>query len=109
LSNGVLYQILKAGSGSKPAATDSVEVKYRGTKLDGVEFDATPEDKAATLNMNQTIMGWREALKQMPVGSKWKIVIPPQLAYGERGVGEVIGPDETLVFEVELVGIKQGH
>lgn len=106
LPNGVLYQVLKAGEGKKPVETDTVEVKYRGMKLDGSEFDATPEGKTASLRMNQTIMGWREALKQMPVGSRWKIVIPHLLAYGERGVGEVIGPNETLVFEVELVSIK---
>ncbi len=106
LPNGVLYQVLKAGEGKKPVETDTVEVKYRGMKLDGTEFDATPEGKTASLRMNQTIMGWREALKQMTVGSRWKIVIPHLLAYGERGVGEVIGPNETLVFEVELVSIK---
>jgi FKBP-type peptidyl-prolyl cis-trans isomerase FklB len=106
LPNGVMYKVIKAGDGKKPLETDKVEVKYRGTKLDGTEFDATPEDKTATLHMTQTIMGWREALKQMPVGSKWQIVIPQGLAYGDRGVGEAIGPNETLVFEVELVGIK---
>ena len=107
MSNGVAYRVLKAGSGAKPAESDSVQVKYRGTSIDGVEFDATENDKAATLRVNQVIMGWREALKLMPTGSKWEIVVPTTLAYGERGVGNVIGPNETLVFEVELVGIKQ--
>ena len=76
------------------------------TSIDGVEFDATEDGKTALLRVNQVIMGWREALKQMPTGAKWEIVIPPSLAYGERGVGTTIGPNETLVFEVELVAIK---
>ena len=104
--NGVLYKMLKTGEGEKPVETDTVEVKYRGTTLDGAEFDATPPGKTASLRMNQTFLGWREALKQMPVGSRGQIVIPHLLAYGERGVGEVIGPNETLIFEVELVSIK---
>ncbi len=106
LPNGVLYRVLKAGDGPKPTENDSVVVNYRGSLIDGTEFDASLEGKPATLRMNQTIMGWREALKQMPVGSKWQIAIPHLLAYGDRGVGETIGPNETLVFEVELVGIK---
>lgn len=106
LSNGVLYRVLQQGSGSKPSEGDSVVVKYRGTNVDGVEFDATEDGKTAILRVNQVIMGWREALKQMPSGAKWEIVIPSNLAYGERGVGGTIGPNEALVFEVELVGVK---
>jgi FKBP-type peptidyl-prolyl cis-trans isomerase FklB len=80
---------------------------YRGTTIDGVEFDATLDGKTSTLRLNQVIMGWRETLKQMPVGSKWELVVPSPLAYGERGVGEAIGPNETLMFEVELLEIKK--
>lgn len=107
LSNGVAYTVIKAGTGPKPSELDSVGVRYRGTLTTGEEFDATQDGKTSTLRINQVIMGWREALKHMPVGSKWELVIPPQLAYGERGVGSVIGPNETLVFEVELVEIKK--
>lgn len=106
MSNGVAYRILQQGSGPKPSEGESVIVKYRGTSVDGVEFDATEDGKTAVLRVNQVIMGWREALKQMPSGAKWELVIPPNLAYGERGVGTSIGPNETLVFEIELVGIK---
>jgi FKBP-type peptidyl-prolyl cis-trans isomerase FklB len=107
MSNGVLYRVVKAGDGPKPQELDTVVTRYRGTSIDGVEFDATLEGKTSTLRVNQVIMGWREALKQMPVGSKWELVVPSQLAYGERGVGEVIGPNEVLVFDVELLEIKK--
>jgi FKBP-type peptidyl-prolyl cis-trans isomerase len=106
LGNGVLYRVIQQGSGPKPSEAEAVIVKYRGTNIDGVEFDATEDGKTAILRVNQVIMGWREALKQMPSGAKWELVIPPRLAYGDRGVGTTIGPNETLVFEVELVGIK---
>jgi FKBP-type peptidyl-prolyl cis-trans isomerase FklB len=87
--------------------SDTVITRYRGTSIDGVEFDATLEGKTSTLRVNQVIMGWREALKQMPVGSKWEVVVPSALAYGERGVGDVIGPNEVLVFDVELLEVKK--
>lgn len=106
LGNGVAYRVLQQGGGPKPSEAESVIVKYRGSNIDGVEFDATEDGKTAILRVNQVIMGWRESLKQMPSGAKWELVIPPNLAYGERGVGASIGPNETLVFEVELVGIK---
>jgi FKBP-type peptidyl-prolyl cis-trans isomerase len=106
LSNGVAYKVLQQGSGAKPSDGQTVIVKYRGTTIDGVEFDATEDGKSALLRVNEVIMGWREALKQMPSGAKWEIVVPPALAYGERGVGTTIGPNEVLVFEMELVGIK---
>lgn len=106
LPNGVLYRVIKQGNGAKPGELDTVMVKYRGATVLNQEFDATEGDKPVPLRMSQTIMGWREALKQMPVGSKWEIVIPPNLAYGERGVGDMIGPQETLVFDAELVDIK---
>jgi FKBP-type peptidyl-prolyl cis-trans isomerase FklB len=107
MSNGVAYRVQAAGSGAKPIESDSIVVRYRGTSIDGVEFDSTLDGKTSTLRMNQVIMGWREALKQMPTGSRWEIVIPSQLAYGERGVGAAIGPNETLVFDVELLEIKK--
>jgi FKBP-type peptidyl-prolyl cis-trans isomerase FklB len=107
MSNGVVYRVLKAGSGAKPTEADTVVTRYRGTSIDGVEFDATEKDKTSLLRMNQVIMGWRQALKQMPVGSRWEVVIPSPLAYGERGVGQVIGPNETLVFDVELLEIQR--
>ena len=107
LSNGVLYRVLKAGDGPKPLESDTVVTRYRGANIDGVEFDATLEGKTSLMRVNQLIMGWREALKQMPVGSKWEIVVPSQLAYAERGVGEVIGPNEVLVFDLELLEIKK--
>ncbi len=104
--SGVQYKILKAGDGKMPTESDLVEVHYRGTLLDGTEFDSTEAGQAATLKVAALIVGWKEALKLMPAGSKWQIFIPPQLAYGERGVGSDIGPNETLVFEVELLAIK---
>jgi FKBP-type peptidyl-prolyl cis-trans isomerase FklB len=107
MSNGVLYRVLKAGDGPKPVESDTVITRYRGTSIDGVEFDATLDGKTSTLRLNQAIMGWREAIKQMPVGSKWEIVVPAQLAYGDRGIGDVVGPNEVLVFDVELLEIKK--
>jgi FKBP-type peptidyl-prolyl cis-trans isomerase FklB len=107
LGNGVAFRVLKAGTGAKPAETESVVTIYRGANIDNVEFDATLAGKTSTLRMNQAILGLREALKQMPVGSKWEIAVPSQLAYGERGVGEMIGPNEVLFFEVELLDIKK--
>ncbi len=106
LPSGVQYKILKAGDGRKPMESDLVEVHYRGTLLDGTEFDGTEAGQAATLKVSALIAGWKEALKLMPAGSKWQIFIPPNLAYGERGVGSDIGPNETLVFEVELLAVK---
>lgn len=106
LPNGVQYKILKEGNGKKPIESDIVKVSYRGTLLDGTEFDATEAGQSADLKMSALIVGWKETLKLMPVGSKWQIVIPSQLAYGERGVGNDIEPNETLVFEVELFEIK---
>ncbi len=107
LPSGLQYTILKAGNGRKPSDGDTVEVNYRGTLLDGVEFDNSfRAGKPATFPLSAVIPGWREALKLMPVGSTWRLFVPPQLAYGEKGNGVTIGPYTTLVFEVELVGIK---
>jgi FKBP-type peptidyl-prolyl cis-trans isomerase FklB len=106
LPSGVQYRVINAGEGRRPSDGDMVECNYRGTLLDGTEFDATEAGKPATLKVSQLIEGWKEALKLMPEGSKWQIFIPSQLAYGPRGVGSDIGPNETLVFEVDLVAVK---
>lgn len=106
LPSGVQYKILKAGSGKKPIDSDIVKVNYRGTLLDGTEFDATEPGQPVDVKLSALIAGWKEALKLMPTGSQWQIFIPSRLAYGERGVGSDIGPNETLVFEVELLAIK---
>ncbi|GFO69216.1 outer membrane protein MIP [Geomonas limicola] len=106
LPSGLQYRILRAGSGAKPLDQDMIEVNYRGTLLDGTEFDASQEGKPALLAMKSTIPGWREALRNMPVGSKWQLFIPPHLAYGARGAGKEIGPNETLLFDVELTAVN---
>ncbi len=107
LPSGLQYKVLKAGTGKTPTETDTVEVNYRGTLINGTEFDSSARlGKPLELKVNGVIPGWQEALKLMPVGSKWQLFIPPQLAYGERGAGRDIGPNSTLIFEVELVAIK---
>ena len=106
LPSGLQYKIVKAGNGRKPIETDTVLVEYRGTLLSGIEFDGTEAGHPATLRANQVIPGWKEALKLMPVGSKWQLFVPPAMAYGERGVGTDIGPNELLMFDIELVDIK---
>lgn len=106
LPGGVLYKIIKEGNGKKPVESDMIEVNYRGTLINGTEFDATQPGHPATLKASSLIAGWKQALSEMPAGSKWQIVIPSQLAYGERGIGTEIGPNEVLVFDVELVAIK---
>jgi FKBP-type peptidyl-prolyl cis-trans isomerase FklB len=106
LPSGLQYKILVAGTGPKPAATDSVVCNYRGSLLDNTEFDSSyKRGQPATFPVTGVIKGWTEALELMPVGSKWQLFIPPDLAYGERGQGP-IGPNATLVFEVELVSIQ---
>ena len=108
LPSGLQYKILKAAEGRRPSESDSVEFNYRGTLIDGTEFDSSYRSgKAATFKISEgIILGWREGLKLMPVGSKWQFFVPPQLAYGERGAGQQIGPNETLIFEVELLAVK---
>ena len=105
-ANGLLYKVITQGRGNKPTEADQVEVAYRGTLTNGKSFDATQEGRPATLKVGSLIAGWKQALAMMQTGSKWQVVVPPELAYGERGVGTDIGPNEVLVFEVELVAIK---
>jgi FKBP-type peptidyl-prolyl cis-trans isomerase FklB len=107
LPNGVLYKVEKMGTGPKPTIEDSIIVKYRGTLITGKEFDGTPEGKSTTLKVDKLITGWRETIRLMPTGSRWTIVIPSALAYGQRGVGAEIGPNETLIFDVDLIKITQ--
>jgi FKBP-type peptidyl-prolyl cis-trans isomerase FklB len=107
LPSGLQYKILKAGEGKKPTDADTVECHYQGTIINGSVFDSSDlGGQPATLEVKGLIPGWREALKLMPVGSKWQLFIPPQLAYGEREEGGIIGPNSTLIFEVELLAIK---
>jgi FKBP-type peptidyl-prolyl cis-trans isomerase FklB len=107
LPSGLQYKILKEGTGPKPTANDTVVCNYRGTLLNGKEFDSSYSRKEpASFPVNRVIKGWTEALQLMPVGSKWQLFIPPDLAYGERGAGADIEPDSTLVFEVELISIQ---
>ena len=98
----------KAGEGKKPAAEDTVVCHYRGTLIDGTEFDSSySRNEPLTIPVNRIIRGWSEALQLMPVGSKWQLVIPANLAYGERGTPGPIGPNAVLIFEVELLSIKE--
>lgn len=107
-ASGLQYEVLKEGNGPKPKATDRVKVHYRGTLVDGTEFDSSyKRGSPATFAANRVIAGWTEALQLMNVGSKYRLVIPPKLAYGERGAGGRIGPNATLIFEVELLGIEK--
>jgi FKBP-type peptidyl-prolyl cis-trans isomerase len=108
LPSGLQYKVLKEGTGPKPTATDTVVCNYRGTLVDGKEFDSSEKHGGpATFPVNGVIKGWTEALQLMPVGSKWQLFLPADLAYGDRGAGADIGPDATLIFEVELMSIQQ--
>jgi FKBP-type peptidyl-prolyl cis-trans isomerase FklB len=106
LPSGLQYKILSAGTGPKPTASDSVVCNYRGTLIDGTEFDSSyKRGQPATFPVGGVIKGWTEALQLMPVGSKWQLFVPSELAYGERGSGD-IGPDAVLIFDVELLSIQ---
>jgi FKBP-type peptidyl-prolyl cis-trans isomerase FklB len=108
LPDGLQYKILAAGQGKKPAETDTVLCNYKGTFLDGTEFDSsTQAGKPVPFEVKNVIPGFKEVLQMMPVGSKWQIFVPSNLAYGERGAGNVIGPNATLIFEIELVSIQE--
>ena len=103
-ASGLEYQILVAGTGPKPGLTDTVTTHYTGTLINGTVFDSSVDrGSPATFPVNGVSPGWVEALQLMPVGSKWRIVVPPELAYKERGAGNRIGPNEALIFEVELI------
>ena len=107
LPSGLQYKVLTAGTGPKPTAADTVICNYRGTLLNGTEFDSSyKHGEPITIPVGRVIKGWSEALQLMPVGSKWQLFIPPDLAYGPRGAGNDIGPNSTIVFEVELISIK---
>jgi FKBP-type peptidyl-prolyl cis-trans isomerase FklB len=108
LPSGLQYKIEKQGTGPKPTASDTVVCNYRGTLINGTEFDSSyKRGQPATFPVSGVIKGWTEALQLMPVGSKWQLFIPSSLAYGERGAGSDIGPNATLIFEVELMSIQE--
>lgn len=107
LASGLQYEILTEGNGPKPKATDKVRCHYHGTLIDGTVFDSSVQrGQPAVFGVNQVIKGWVEALQLMPVGSKWRLFIPSELAYGKQGAGNSIGPNSTLIFDVELLGIE---
>ncbi|MBI3811221.1 MAG: FKBP-type peptidyl-prolyl cis-trans isomerase [Nitrospirae bacterium] len=107
LPSGLQYKIITTGNGKKPKATDTVTTQYRGTLIDGTEFDSSyKRGQPASFLVKGVIPGWTEALQLMPVGSKWQLFIPSGLAYGPRGAGQTIGPNASLIFEVELLSIQ---
>ena len=107
LPDGLQYKILTAGQGKKPAESDTVLCNYKGTFVDGSEFDSSAKaGKPVPFEVKNVIPGFKEVLQLMPVGSKWQVFVPSNLAYGERGAGGVIGPNATLIFEIELVSIQ---
>jgi FKBP-type peptidyl-prolyl cis-trans isomerase FklB len=107
LEGGVQYKVLKAGEGASPTLTDTVQVHYTGTLINGTVFDSSVQrGEPATFRVGQVIQGWQTALQKMKVGDKWMIYIPSDLAYGDRGAGDSIGPNEVLTFEVELLEIQ---
>ena len=106
LTNGLQYKIITKGTGPIPKLTDTVSVNYRGTLINGDEFDASKPGNPVSFPLTGVIKGWTQILQLMPTGSKWKVFIPSDLAYGDRGAGGKIGPNATLIFDVELVSIK---
>jgi FKBP-type peptidyl-prolyl cis-trans isomerase FklB len=105
--SGILYRVLTPGTGGQPKIDDTVVVHYRGTLIDGTEFDSSiRRGQPATFSLGGIIPGWQEALQLMREGARWEVVIPPELAYGETGAGGAIGPQETLIFEIELIEVK---
>jgi len=108
LPSGLQYKVITEGTGKTPKATDSVVTNYRGTLIDGTEFDSSYQRKSpATFKVNGVIKGWTEALQLMKEGAKWQLFVPSELAYGERGAGPNIGPNAVLIFEIELVSMKE--
>lgn len=107
LPSGLQYKVLKEGSGKTPKETDTVSVNYKGSLLDGTEFDSSyKKGQPITFKVGEVIKGWSEALQHMKEGSKWQLFIPPDLAYGERAIAQVIPPNSTLVFEVDLIKVE---
>jgi len=107
LPSGLQYKVIKPGTGKKPSPTDKVKVNYRGALIDGTEFDSSyKRGEPASFPVKGVIPGWTEALQLMEEGAKWQVFVPSNLAYGERGAGASIGPNATLVFEVELISIQ---
>jgi FKBP-type peptidyl-prolyl cis-trans isomerase FklB len=107
LPSGLQYKVLVEGTGAKPSASDKVTTHYHGTLINGTVFDSSVErGQPATFPVNGVIAGWIEALQLMPTGSKWQLYVPSNLAYGERGASELIGPNTTLIFDVELLSIN---
>jgi FKBP-type peptidyl-prolyl cis-trans isomerase FklB len=107
LASGLQFKIITEGKGKNPKATDTVTVNYRGTLIDGKEFDSSyRRGEPATFPVNGVISGWTEALQLMKTGAKWQLFIPSNLAYGEKGAGNLIGPNAALIFEVELISVK---
>lgn len=106
-ASGLQYEVLTEGSGASPKATDTVEVNYRGTTIDGTEFDSSyKRGESISFPLNGVIAGWTEGVQLMKEGAKYRFTIPSELAYGKRGAGGAIGPDETLIFDVELIEVK---
>lgn len=107
LPSGLQYEIIKEGTGKKPSVEDTVECHYEGSLINGKVFDSSyKRGQTAEFGLNQVIKGWTEALQLMSEGSKWKLFIPSELAYGAQGAGQAIGPHETLIFDVELIKVK---
>ena len=108
LESGLQYKVIQAGSGKKPILSDTVTTHYRGTLIDGTEFDSSyRRGQPATFPVGSVIPGWKEALQLMEVGAKWQLFVPSNLAYGERAAGPNIGPHATLIFEIELISIEE--
>jgi len=108
LPGGVQYKVLRAGQGAKPTVNDTVVVHYKGTLIDGKEFDSSyGRGEPATIPLKNVIKGWQDAVTAMPAGSKWEVYVPSELGYGEQGAGKDIEPNSTLVFEIELIEIKK--
>ncbi len=109
-ATGLQYKVIEEGSGKSPTAEDKVVAHYKGTLVDGTVFDSSYErDEPATFPVSGVIPGWQEALPLMKEGGKWQIVVPAKLAYGQRGAGKLIGPNETLIFDIELISVAQAE
>lgn len=109
-ASGLQYKVIKDGTGKTPKATDTVKTHYRGTLINGTEFDSSyKRGEPAEFPVNGVIKGWTEALQLMKEGAKWQLFIPSELAYGERGAGKDIGPNSTLIFDIELLSVKAGQ